>query len=86
MHWLPESGSSGRVGSTSHVNVTLAAAAVEHKWRLLSATFGTIVIVAILDSSRCDTRVARCWRQRRTFNWTRLKGKSPIGIRGEQIT
>ena len=27
MHQLPESGSSGRVGSTSHVNVTLAAAA-----------------------------------------------------------
>ena len=28
MHWLPESGSSGRVGSTDHVNVTLATAAV----------------------------------------------------------
>ena len=65
MHcWLPESGSSGRVGSTSHVNVTLATAAVEHKWRLLSATKATIVIVAILSSS---TKVARCWRQRRTF-------------------
>ena len=67
MHWLPESGSSGRVGSTSYLfNVTLATAAVEHKLRLLSATVA-IVIVAILSSSRWDTEVARCWRQRRTF-------------------
>ena len=56
--------------STSYLgfNVTLAAAAFGNKWRLLSATIAR-VIVAILGSSRCDTKVARCWRQRRTF-WT----------------
>ncbi len=79
VHWLPESGSSGRVGSTSHVNVTLAAAAFGNKWRLLSATNATIVIAAVLGSSRCDTKEVRCWRHWRTF-WKRLKVKSPIGI------
>ena len=69
VHWLPESGSSGRVGSTSYwVNVTLATAAVGNKWRLLSATID-IVIVAILGSIRCNTEMARSWRQRRTI-WT----------------
>ena len=39
-------------------------------------------IVAILGSSRWDTKVARCWRHWRTF-WKRLKVKSPIGISDE---
>ena len=47
MHWLPESGSSGRVGSTSHVNVTLAAAAVASK----SIVASDILVVAVQGSS-----------------------------------
>ena len=66
---LPKSRSSVRVEGTSHVSVTLAAAAVGNKWILLSATID-IVIVAILGSSRCNTDMARCWRQRRTIIWT----------------
>ena len=78
MHWLPESESRGRVVSTGYFgfNITLSAAAFGNKWRLLSATIA-IVIVAILGSSRCDTKVARCWRQKRAF-W--LKVKSEINI------
>ena len=58
---LPESSSSGRVGDTRKCEVlrTMVAAAM----------FG---IVAILGSSRWYTKVARFWRQRRTFIWRRL--------------
>ena len=73
--WLPESGSSRWLGSTSHVNVTLAAAAVTSA----SLSVNEVLVEAILGSSRCDTDVARCWGQRWTF-WTRLKVKSPIWI------
>ena len=42
------------------------------------AAAAKVGIVAMQGSSRWDTKVARCWRERRTFIWRRLKVKSPI--------
>merc|ERR1719458_500530 len=70
VHWLPESGSSGRVGSTSHVNVTLATAAVGSasivaNEVLVVAVQGTRELSAGLASSgRSWGRADRTWCHR----------------------
>ena len=54
MHWLPESGSSGRVGSTSHVKVTLPTAAVGSA----SVVVNEVLVVAV-QFSRESAGLAR---------------------------
>ena len=55
---MPESGSSGRVGSTSHVNVTLAAAAVASQ----SVVVNEVLVVAVQGSRELRAGLARSGR------------------------
>ena len=64
MQWLPESGSSGRVGSTSHVNVTLATAAVDSA----SIVVNEVLVVAVQGSRELVAGLPRSGR-----DWGRAK-------------
>ena len=52
---MPESGSSGRVGSTSHVNVTLPTAAVGSA----SMVVNEVLVVAVQGSRELSAGLAR---------------------------
>ena len=57
MYWLPESGSSGQVESTSPVNVTLATAAVGSTSKVVNE-----VLVVAVQFSRESAGLARSGR------------------------
>ena len=59
MHWLPESGSSGRVGRTSHVSVALTTAAVTSQ----SVEVDEVLVMAV-QGSRESAGLARSGKDR----------------------